>query len=56
VTPAGWKRREVRERLDDGATFEDAVVQTQCAYIDRQENTLIEGSFADWVGRGSTEL
>ena len=56
VTPAGWKRREVRDRLDDGATFEDAVVQTQCAYIDRQENTLIEGSFADWVGRGSTEL
>jgi hypothetical protein len=56
VTPAEWKRREVRERLDEGASFEDAVVETQRAYIEHQEETLIEGSFADWVGRGSTEL
>ncbi|WP_227354416.1 hypothetical protein [Haladaptatus salinisoli] len=49
VTPAGWKKREVRERLADGATFEDAITGMQRTYIDRQKETLLEGSFADWA-------
>jgi hypothetical protein len=56
VTPASWKREQVRERLDDGDSFEDAVYGMQRAYVQRQTETLIEGSFADWLGRGRQEL
>jgi hypothetical protein len=50
VTPARWKRHEVRERLDDGADFEEAIHGMQRAYIDRQSETLIgDHSFADWI-------
>ncbi|ODR81358.1 hypothetical protein BG842_14565 [Haladaptatus sp. W1] len=48
VTPAGWKKREVRERLDDGETLADAITGMQCAYIDQQKETLLDGSFTDW--------
>ncbi|NEU56812.1 hypothetical protein [Halorussus sp. MSC15.2] len=56
LTPASWKRGRVRERLDDGERFEDAVYGMQAEYIERQAETLIDGTFADWVGRGDTEL
>ncbi len=49
LTPAGWKHEQVRERLSDGSTFEEAVYGMQRRYIDRQRDTLIDGSFADWV-------
>ncbi|WP_256686570.1 hypothetical protein [Halococcus qingdaonensis] len=50
VTPARWKRHEVRERLDDGDDFEAAVHGMQRAYIDRQSETIIgDSSFADWL-------
>lgn len=50
VTPARWKRHEVRERLDDGDSFEAAVHGMQQAYIDRQSETIIgDSSFADWL-------
>ena len=49
LTPAGWKHEQVRSRLYDGATFEAAVHEMQREYVDRQRETLIEGSFADWV-------
>ncbi|MFC7199797.1 hypothetical protein [Halospeciosus flavus] len=52
VTPAGWKREAVREALDDGADFENAVYDMQAQYIENQRKTLIDGSFADWLGRG----
>ncbi|MDS0298875.1 hypothetical protein NDI76_08970 [Halogeometricum sp. S1BR25-6] len=48
-TPAGWKVDRVRNRLSDGADFETAVYETQRDYIGRQTETLLEGSFADWV-------
>ncbi|MDS0292739.1 hypothetical protein [Halogeometricum luteum] len=48
-TPAGWKVDRVRERLADGADFETAVYEMQRDYIGRQTETLLEGSFADWV-------
>ena len=56
LTPASWKRERVRERLDDGERFEQAVHGMQAEYVERQAETLIDGTFADWVGRGDTEL
>ena len=52
VTPARWKRERIREALDDGNTFENAVYAMQFEYIQNQRETLLSGSFADWVGRG----
>jgi len=48
VTPADWKKREVRERLAAGETLADAITGMQRAYIDRQKETLLDGSFTDW--------
>ncbi|USZ68840.1 hypothetical protein NGM10_03670 [Halorussus salilacus] len=56
LTPASWKRERVRERLDDGEDFEEAVYGMQREYIKHQSETLIDGSFADWVGRGGGEM
>ncbi|WP_137287077.1 hypothetical protein [Halorussus salinisoli] len=56
LTPASWKRERVRERLADGADFEEAVYGMQNEYIEMQSETLIDGTFADWVGRGDTEM
>ena len=50
TTPADWKRREVRERLNDGDGFVTAVHGMQRAYIARQAHTIIgDDSFADWL-------
>ncbi|WP_410764587.1 hypothetical protein [Haloferax sp. DFSO60] len=48
VTPAAWKRARVREHLDDGADFEDALHAMQREYVEQQSETLLEGSFSDW--------
>ena len=48
ITPAAWKRREVRDRLDDGASLSGAIGGMQRRYIDRQAETLTDGQFADW--------
>jgi hypothetical protein len=52
ITPASWKREQVREALDAGNSFENAVYAMQCEYIENQRETVLSGSFADWVGRG----
>ena len=52
TTPADWKISRVRERLADGDTFAEAVVRMQRDYVRHQEETLLEGSFADWLGDG----
>ncbi|WP_232688431.1 hypothetical protein [Halobacterium zhouii] len=52
VTPAAWKRERVRDALDEGSGFENAVYSMQFEYIENQRETLLSGSFADWVGRG----
>ena len=49
TTPASWKRAQVRRRLDEGASFEDAVHDTQREYLRRQAETLHEGSFLKWL-------
>ncbi len=46
TTPADWKRRRVRERLDDGASFVDAVSDTQREYADLADR---HDCFADWL-------
>jgi hypothetical protein len=48
ITPADWKKAEVEQRLDDGDSLEEAIYGMQRAYIDRQEDTLLEGGFTDW--------
>jgi len=49
TTPAGWKHRAVRERVDSGADLADAIYGMQADYVARQSETLIEGAFADWL-------
>ncbi|WP_265109094.1 hypothetical protein [Halosolutus halophilus] len=49
TTPAAWKRRRVADRLADGASLADAIAGTQRRYVDHQRETLLEGSFADWL-------
>ncbi|WP_336036778.1 hypothetical protein [Halobacterium yunchengense] len=53
ITPASWKRERIREALEDGNGFENAVYAMQCEYIENQRETLLSGSFADWLGRGA---
>jgi hypothetical protein len=48
-TPADWKRQEVTIRLRDGDDLADAITGMQRSYITRQAETLLEGSFADWL-------
>ena len=48
-TPADWKRRRVREHLDHGTDFADAVTGMQREYIERQQEVLLDGSFAEWI-------
>ncbi|MFC4541972.1 hypothetical protein ACFO5R_08540 [Halosolutus amylolyticus] len=50
VTPASWKREQVREAIDDGADLADAITTMQRRYVETQSTTLLDGSFADWIG------
>ena len=56
VTPADWKRDRVRDHLDDGRDLENAIYEMQYEYLQNQRETLLDGSFADWVGRGGQRL
>jgi hypothetical protein len=49
VTPARWKHDAVSEAVDEGVPFAEAVWSTQVAYVEHQSETLIEGTFADWL-------
>ncbi|WP_049920978.1 hypothetical protein [Halopiger djelfimassiliensis] len=50
VTPARWKRSLVRDRIEAGSDLADAIETMQRRYVRRQRETLLEGSFADWIG------
>jgi len=50
TTPARWKHNHVRERVEAGVPLTEAIWGMQAEYIDIQEETLIEGSFIDWLG------
>ena len=49
ITPARWQHDRVRERVAEGVPLAEAIWGVQSAYIDRQAETLVEGSFADWL-------
>jgi hypothetical protein len=49
VTPAAWKRARVRERVEANEPFAQALWGMQAEYVDHQRDTLIEGSFVDWL-------
>jgi hypothetical protein len=48
-SPARWKHDRVRAAVDAGVPLTEAIWGMQAEYIDRQEDSLIEGSFADWL-------
>ncbi|MFD1645616.1 hypothetical protein [Haloarchaeobius litoreus] len=52
TTPARWKHDRVRELVADGTAFDEAVYTAQGEYIDAQRETLLSGSFADWLREG----
>ncbi|MFC6837063.1 hypothetical protein [Halomarina ordinaria] len=49
MTPARWKHDHVSAAVDAGVPFAEAIWGMQAAYIRKQRDTLIEGSFGDWL-------
>jgi hypothetical protein len=49
VTPGRWKFEDVRDRVDAGVPLAEAIWGMQSRYIDCQAETLVEGSFVDWL-------
>ncbi len=49
LTPARWKHERVRESVREGVPLAEAIWGTQAAYVERQAETLLEGSFVDWL-------
>jgi hypothetical protein len=49
TTPASWKRRLVRDRLEDGESLQSAIEGMQRTYIRKQEESLLSGIFVEWL-------
>ncbi|MDY6818822.1 MAG: hypothetical protein SVG88_09185 [Halobacteriales archaeon] len=49
TTPARWKHRRVGQHVADGCTLEEAITRMQQEYIDRQADTLFEGTLVEWL-------
>jgi hypothetical protein len=49
TTPADWQHEHVREAVGNGVPLTEAIWGMQSEYVDRQAETLIEGSFVDWL-------
>jgi len=49
MTAARWQHDRVCERVADGVPLTEAIWGVQSEYIDRQAETLLDGSFADWL-------
>ena len=45
TVPSAWKKTRVRDAVDDGATFPEAIERMQRAYLDRAGGETV---FADW--------
>ncbi len=48
-SPAELRHERVADLVEGGESLEKAIHTAQREYIDRQKETLLEGSFADWV-------
>ena len=49
MTPARWKHHRVRAAVEDNVPLAEAIWGMQSAYVDRQSESLIEGTFVDWL-------
>jgi hypothetical protein len=49
MTPARWKHERVEERVEAGEPFPQAIWGMQADYIDAQAETLVDGSFSEWL-------
>ena len=49
LTPARWKHDYVRKRVAENVPLAEAIWGMQNAYIRRQKETLLDGSFLDWL-------
>jgi hypothetical protein len=49
TTPARWKHEHVEASVAAGVPLTEAIWGMQAEYIERQRETLIEGSFTDWL-------
>ncbi len=49
TSPARWKHNLVRDAVEDGVPLAEAIWGMQSEYIDQQSETLIEGTFIDWL-------
>ncbi len=49
TTPARWKHDYVERQVEAGVPLAEAIWGMQAAYVDNQAETLIEGSFVDWL-------
>ncbi|MFB6299830.1 MAG: hypothetical protein ABEH65_06165 [Halobacteriales archaeon] len=49
TTPARWKHRRVSQHVADGYSIDTAITRMQQEYIDRQADTLFEGTLVDWL-------
>jgi hypothetical protein len=49
MTPARWKHERVSARVEDGEPFAQAIWGMQSDYIDAQAETLVAGTFLEWL-------
>ena len=48
-TPARWKHEHVRGSVEANVPLPEAIWGMQAEYIERQRDSLVEGSFTDWL-------
>ena len=49
LTPASWKLRTATNYVNAGECLETAIKETQLEYDRRQEATVFDGTFIDWI-------
>ena len=49
MTPARFKHDIVKDRVEKATPLAEAIWGMQSTYIENQRDTLIEGSFVDWL-------
>ena len=49
LTPARWKHDYVSRRVEENVPLTEAIWGMQAAYIRQQSETLLDGSFLDWL-------